>query len=90
MLLYILLLIILMYLILKYLPYKEGLKVTGCKARKKAISRYPKNEHIDPLFDAKFKPRCCPSPYSNSSGCLCKDLNHSELIIMRGGNRIMC
>ena len=89
MLLYILLLIILMYILFKYLTYKEGLEITGCYDRKNIISRYPKNEHIDPLFDGIFNPRCCPSPYSNSSGCLCKDLDHSELIIMRGGNRIM-
>ena len=75
--------------------YNEGFKQkknTSCEARHKAISDYPSsnNEHIDLLFNAKFKPECCPSPYSNSSGCLCSDLNHSELIVMRGGNRIMC
>jgi hypothetical protein len=78
--------------------YNEGFKQkrnTSCEARHKAISDYPSslsenNQHIDLLFNAKFKPECCPSPYSNSSGCLCRDLNHSELIVMRGGNRIMC
>ena len=77
--------------------YKEGFKQnnTSCESRHKAISDYPSslsenNEHIDVLFNAKFKPECCPTPYSNSLGCLCNDLNHSELIIMRGGNRIMC
>jgi hypothetical protein len=66
---------------------KEGFN--NCEQRHKAISRYPK-ENLDLLFDAKFKPKCCPSPYSNSSGCLCNDMNHTELIKMRGGNRIMC
>ena len=66
---------------------KEGFN--NCEQRHKAISKYPK-EHLDLLFDAKFKPKCCPSPYSNSSGCLCNDVNHTELIKMRGGNRIMC
>ena len=92
MLVYILLIIIL-FNALKYNEYrsnKELFKVSGCNARRKAISRYPKNNHIDPLFDAKFKPKCCPSPYSTSSGCLCRGINHSELIVMRGGNRIMC
>ena len=92
MLVYILLLIVI-FISIKYnenILTKELFKVSGCNARHKAISRYPKNDHIDPLFNAKFKPKCCPSPYSNYSGCLCPSLNHSELIIMRGGNRIMC
>ena len=80
---YILLLFIILFLFLH--KNKEGFK--KCINRYKAVERYPKDEHIDILFDAKFKPNCCPSPYSNSSGCLCKDLNHTELIIMRGGNR---
>jgi hypothetical protein len=67
--------------------YKEGFN--KCQQRVKIINTYP-NEHLDLLFDAKFKPKCCPSPYSNSSGCLCNDLKHTELIKMRGGNRIMC
>ena len=66
---------------------KEGFN--NCEERHKAISSYPK-DNLDLLFDAKFKPKCCPSPYSNSSGCLCNDMNHTELIKMRGGNRIMC
>lgn len=82
------LLIVLLFLLF----YKEGFKQkknTSCEARHKAISDYPE-KHIDILFNAKFKPECCPSPYSNSGGCLCRDINHSELIVMRGGNRIMC
>jgi len=66
---------------------REGFN--NCEERHKAISRYPM-DNLDLLFDAKFKPECCPSPYSNSSGCLCNDMNHTELIKMRGGNRIMC
>ena len=90
MLLCILFMITILILIIKNIQY-EGFKNTSCENRHKAISRYPKNKHIiDPLYDAKFKPKCCPSPYSNSSGCLCSSINHSELIIMRGGNRIMC
>ena len=87
MILYIIITFIILYL---FFYKKEGFKSTNCKERHNAISRYPKDVHIDPLFHATFKPNCCPSPYSNSSGCLCKDINHVELIIMRGGNRIMC
>ena len=83
---YIVILILIALVVLFFLN-KEGFN--NCKQRHKAISRYPK-EHLDLLFDAKFKPKCCPSPYSTSSGCLCNDLNHTELIKMRGGNRIMC
>ena len=44
--------------------YKEGFvarKNTSCESRHKAISNYPSslsenNEHIDVLFNAKFKP----------------------------------
>ena len=79
--------IILLAILVPVLLNKESFN--NCKQRHKAISRYPK-EHLDLLFDAKFKPKCCPSPYSTSSGCLCNDLNHTELIKMRGGNRIMC
>jgi hypothetical protein len=61
-----------------------------CKETKQAISDYPKTYNLDPLFNGKFKPECCPSSYSSSSGCLCTDVNTTELIIVRGGNRIMC
>lgn len=77
-----------------YKKKKIKREVIKCDARHKAISDYPlslsDNEHIDLLFNAKFKPECCPSPYSNSGGCLCKDIKYTELIVMRGGNRIMC
>ena len=83
----IIVIIVLVAILVPILLNKESFN--NCEQRHKAISRYPK-EHLDLLFDAKFKPKCCPSPYSNSSGCLCNDVNHTELIKMRGGNRIMC
>jgi hypothetical protein len=61
-----------------------------CKETKQAISEYPKTYNLDPLFNGIFKPECCPTPYSTSSGCLCDDVNTTELIKNRGGNRIMC
>ena len=61
-----------------------------CKETKQGISDYPKTYNIDPLFNGSFKPECCPSPYSSSTGCLCDDVNTTELIKVRGGNRIMC
>jgi hypothetical protein len=61
-----------------------------CKEIKQGISDYPKSYNLDPLFNGTFKPECCPSPYSSSTGCLCDDVNTTELIKNRGGNRIMC
>jgi len=69
---------------------REGMDEYSCDESHDAISKYPNNETLDVLFDATFKPECCPTPYSSSTGCLCLDINHSELIKMRGGNRIMC
>ena len=75
---------VLIYLLLK----REGF--IDCGQKLNAIQNYPINNHIDALYDAPFRPECCPTPYSSSSGCLCTDTNHAELIIMRGGNRINC
>jgi len=75
---------VILFLLLK----REGFM--DCGKKLKAIQNYPTNKHIDSLYDAKFRPECCPTPYSSSSGCLCTDTTHSELIIMRGGNRINC
>jgi hypothetical protein len=43
--------------------------------------------HIDFLTYSRFSTECCPSVYTNSSGCLCFDNNEDKLIITRGGNR---
>jgi hypothetical protein len=75
---------VILFLLLK----REGFM--DCDQKLKTIQNYPINNHIDALYDAKFRPECCPTPYSSSSGCLCTDTNHSELITMRGGNRIKC
>jgi hypothetical protein len=83
----ILILIILYVIVIRTLIKKE--KFT-CEEIKESISEYPKSYNLDPLFNGKFKPECCPSPYSSSTGCLCNDINTTELIIVRGGNRIMC
>ena len=50
-----------------------------------ALAKYP-GESIDPLFDAKFKPECCPAVYTSSSGCLCNEPQNYNLIATRGGN----
>jgi hypothetical protein len=35
----------------------------------------------------KFKPECCPSPYSTSSGCVCITPEQINYLNTRGGNR---
>ena len=42
---------------------------------------------IDMLTYSTFKTECCPSVYSNSSGCLCYDNIEDLALITRGGNR---
>lgn len=85
-------LIIILLIVLGSLFQKKIMKTEKftCKETKQAISDYPKTYNLDPLFNGIFKPECCPTPYSTSSGCLCNDVNTTELIINRGGNRIMC
>jgi len=68
-------LILLFCIVLISLLQKEGFNV-----------EYPRKS-IDIMYDAKFKPSCCPTPYSTSSGCLCPSPNDAGLIIIRGGNR---
>lgn len=53
---------------------KEGLTIRG-------------NNELMTLFpDLKSSPDCCPSTYSNSTGCLCLDDVHKDFIRSRGGN----
>ena len=35
----------------------------------------------------KFDPKCCPSAYSNSSGCVCATPEQMNYLNTRGGNR---
>ena len=44
-------------------------------------------DQLDILKYSNFKPECCPSAYTNSSGCLCFDYNEDIAIISRGNNR---
>ena len=34
----------------------------------------------------QFKPECCPSTYTSSSGCLCYEPSNFNIIATRGGN----
>ena len=37
--------------------------------------------------DNKFKPECCPSTYTNSTGCACVSTEQTQYLNQRGGNR---
>ena len=42
------------------------------------------------FFDkTKFSPECCPSPYSNSEGCVCASPEQMKYLNERGGNRTL-
>jgi hypothetical protein len=45
---------------------------------------FVQGKSIDAMFHATFKPECCPTPYSTSSGCLCPSPNDAGIIIKRG------
>jgi len=42
---------------------------------------------LDMLTDQTFRPDCCPSTYSNSSGCACLSDAQMTFLSDRGGNR---
>jgi hypothetical protein len=37
----------------------------------------------------EYKPECCPSTYSNSSGCVCASAEQKRYLNERGGNRTL-
>jgi hypothetical protein len=77
-------LIIVLYLISSLIePFDKCVKQETIQS----VLGYP-NESIDPLFDATFKPECCPTTYSSSSGCLCYEPKNFNLLATRGGNSL--
>lgn len=38
--------------------------------------------------NTEFKPECCPTAFSNSSGCACMTVNQYNYLIDRGGNNV--
>ena len=82
-------LFIVFIIIYKYLyknEYFESMNVDNKVI--KHIENYP-NKSLDIFLDKSFKPECCPSLYTKSSGCMCKDDETNDLLIMRGGNRMI-
>jgi hypothetical protein len=46
-----------------------------------------KNGELVIFAKNKFKPECCPSPYSSSTGCVCMTPEQITYLNTRGGNR---
>jgi len=46
-----------------------------------------KNGELVLFAKNKFKPECCPSPYSSSTGCVCMTPEQINYLNTRGGNR---
>ena len=46
-----------------------------------------KNGSLVMFAKNKFKPECCPSPYSSSTGCVCMTPEQITYLNTRGGNR---
>ena len=78
-------------LFLIYVKFSESFKCKSdtCVKQKtiESVLDYPRDS-VDPLFDAKFKPQCCPSTYTSSSGCLCYERKNYNLLATRGGNAL--
>ena len=46
-----------------------------------------KNGELVIFAKNKFKPECCPAPYSSSTGCVCMTPEQIHFLNTRGGNR---
>jgi hypothetical protein len=68
------------------LTYKEGINDTDKELMLQYVQKYPNTYSVDPLYESKFKPECCPNMYTSSTGCLCIDKENYSLIHSRGGN----
>ena len=49
----------------------------------------PLDETMHFFKDNAFKPECCPSSYSSSTGCACTSVAQLNYLNQRGGNRTM-
>jgi hypothetical protein len=81
---YIIVSILIICLVLSCWDYKTPME----NFNNKLIQTKKKDKgQIDMLTYSTFKKECCPSVYSNSSGCLCYDNIEDLALITRGGNR---
>ena len=66
-------------------PLSEGVK--KFLARPKQQLPLPEGEMVF-LANSEFKPECCPSAYSTSTGCWCGSSSDYNYLITRGGNNV--
>ena len=76
----------------------SGGKSTGSKntasskknniTKKEGFSNSGGNNSMLMFANTKFKPECCPTTYTNSSGCACMSNKQYEYLIQRGGNNV--
>ena len=66
-------------------PLSEGVK--KFLARPKQQLPLPEGELVF-LANTPFKPECCPSTYSTSTGCWCGTSEDYNYLITRGGNNV--
>jgi hypothetical protein len=66
-------------------PLSEGVKKFLARPEQKLP--LPEGE-MDFLANSQFKPECCPSTYSTSSGCWCGSSQDFNYIKTRGGNNV--
>ena len=85
---YMLLCVLVIVIIYKYIHLDTLDTMNVSREVIKDIESYP-NKSLDIFTDKEFKPECCPSFYTKSTGCMCdNDVNHN-LLVMRGGNRLL-
>jgi len=75
-------------IIYKYVNYEPFDTMNVSDDVIKDIHSYP-DKSLDIFTDMEFKPECCPSLYTKSSGCMCENKTNNNLLIMRGGNRLL-
>jgi hypothetical protein len=66
-------------------PLSDGVK--KFLERKQQQLPLPEGE-MDFFANSEFKPECCPSSYSTSSGCWCGTAQDYNYLITRGGNNV--
>jgi len=66
-------------------PLSEGVK--KFLARKQQQLPLPEGE-MDFFANSQFKPECCPSTFSTSTGCWCGTSQDYNYLITRGGNNV--
>lgn len=65
-----------------------ALTICSCakSSGKEGFSNLQNGGLMNLLQNALFKPECCPSTFSNPSGCLCMDEKLKCFLRTRGGN----